>query len=70
MTTMEKRDHPTPAGGVRSVIYYRDAEGRPADKAAAAQAEVVEYDRRGRVLARTYASLHRPGAAAKTDPQE
>lgn len=57
MITEESQVHPTPAGGVRSTIYYLDDDKKPVDKSRATQAEVVEYDRHGKELQRTYASL-------------
>jgi hypothetical protein len=53
-TTEESRQGPTPAGGVRSTIYYLDDQRRPADKEKATQAEIIEYDSAGEQIQRTY----------------
>jgi hypothetical protein len=37
--TQESDDDPTPAGGVRSTIYYMDDDGNPTDKREATRAE-------------------------------
>lgn len=52
--TQEEREGPTPNGGVRSVIYYRDAGGNPAEKDAAVAAEIVEFDADGKDVGRTH----------------
>lgn len=52
--TEESREGPTPAGGVRSTLYYQDDHGRPAEKAAATKALGVEYDAEGNAIRRTY----------------
>jgi hypothetical protein len=57
MPTQESKVHKTPNGGVRSTVYYRDAEGNPVDKARAVQAEIVEFDGRGNIVGRTYGYL-------------
>ena len=49
----------TPAGGVRSSIYYRDDNGDPADESVATRAEITEYDSDGKVIARTYLTIVR-----------
>lgn len=57
MPTYESKVHQTPAGGVRSTIYYRDQDGNPADKAVAVQTEILEFDKDGNVIRRTYGYL-------------
>jgi hypothetical protein len=54
MPTQEGREGPTPRGGVRSVMYYLDADGKPCPKEEAVAAEAVEYDKDGDAIARTY----------------
>ncbi len=57
MPTQEEREGPTPNGGARSVAYYRDDAGNPAEKAEATQVEIVEYDAEGKAVWRTYGRL-------------
>lgn len=57
MTTQEEREGPTPNGGVRSVIYYRAADGSAADRDEAAFCEIVEFDEDGREVGRTYGEI-------------
>jgi hypothetical protein len=52
--TSERRDGPTPHGGVASVAYWKDAEGNATTKDAAVMVEIVELDREGNQIARTY----------------
>ena len=47
----------TPAGGVRSEIYYKDDDGNAVDKKKATQAEIVEYDENDAVIQRTHGTL-------------
>lgn len=54
MTT--KETFPEEDGGYTEV-YYRDDNGEPADKAAATQAELVQYDAAGQEVGRTYGTL-------------
>lgn len=61
MATQRTVDEPTPNGGVRSVAYFRDDEGNPAEEAEATRVEIVEYDAAGKVLQRTYGTLDREG---------
>jgi hypothetical protein len=49
----------TPAGGVRSIIYYQDKDGSPCEKAVAVAGELVEYDARGKDIRRTYVTFKR-----------
>lgn len=44
----------TPNGGVKSTIYYRSKGGKPVDKEQAERCEIVEYDKEGKVVGRTY----------------
>ncbi len=62
MTTSEEKDGPTPAGGVKSVAYYQDADGNPADKAAAVKMLIVEYDKSGDAIMRTYMEMGKDDA--------
>ncbi len=55
--TEETKDGPTPSGGVRSTIYYEDAQGNPVDKAAATNVMIVEFDKDGNSIRRTYGTL-------------
>ena len=61
MVTSETCDHPTPNGGIRSVIYYLNSDGKPAEKDAATQAEIVELGEDGEVVHRTYAQFEQSG---------
>lgn len=51
----ERVDVPTPAGGVYFIAYFKDANGKPCCKDEAVHFEIIEYDKDGEVLARTYA---------------
>jgi hypothetical protein len=55
--TQESMDHPTPASGAGSTIYYRDDNGDPVDKMLATRAEIVEFDSQGNAIHRTYAEI-------------
>jgi hypothetical protein len=55
----ESRVGPTPNGGVRSTIYYRDANGDPISKEKATQVEIIEYDSAGLEVFRTYGKIDR-----------
>jgi hypothetical protein len=52
--TSERRDGPTPNGGVYSVANFLDAEGKPCPKAEAIGMEILEYDADDRCVGRTY----------------
>jgi hypothetical protein len=52
--TEERWTHATPAGGVSSICYYRDADGNPAPKSKAVAGEIHELDAAGNSIARTY----------------
>jgi hypothetical protein len=54
-------DSPTPNGGVRSVAYFKDSDGEPADESVATRIEIVEYDADGKEIARTYGTTGRAG---------
>ena len=56
MATTEEIIGPTPNGGDRSVAYFMDSEGKPADKSVATAAEIVEY-KGDEVVFRTYGTL-------------
>lgn len=54
MADERSKIHDTPNGGVRSTIYYRDKDGNPADESVAVGAEIIEYDKDGEEIFRTY----------------
>lgn len=53
----ERTEGPTPNGGAYAIAYFQDADGNPADKDAAVQAEIVEFDEQGNQLFRTYMAM-------------
>lgn len=56
--TEESRIGRTPNGGVRSTAYYFRADGlTPCDKKEAKAVEIVEFDARGEIVARTRAEM-------------
>jgi hypothetical protein len=57
--TSEGRPGPTPSGGVRSTVYYRDSRGHLTPKSKATDVEIVEFDARGNQVARTYGTFNR-----------
>lgn len=67
MATTRTREGPTPAGGVRSVVNFLDAQGRPADESVAVKAEGIEYDEDDNEVHRTYLTLppRRAGGAGQ-----
>jgi hypothetical protein len=67
MPTSESHEHATPNGGVRSTIFYRDDEGNPCEKEQVTGAEIIEYDKDGKEIFRTY--LEKP-AASRDNPGE
>jgi hypothetical protein len=52
--TQERIDGPTPNGGVYSIAYFSDDDGDPTSKQKATRMEIVEFDREGNQLFRTY----------------
>lgn len=55
MASSERRDEPTPRGGVYSIIYFQDADGNPVEQPAdVVKAEVIEYDAQDNEIFRTY----------------
>jgi hypothetical protein len=62
-----EHEGPTPAGGVRSVIYYLDDAGKPSDPAVATRVEITEYDAQFKVIRRTYAASQKILAHTKGD---
>jgi hypothetical protein len=50
----ERIDGPTPAGGVASVAYFRDADGNPCPKDEAVGIEIHELDAAGTAIRRTH----------------
>ncbi len=57
MSTSERIEGPTPAGGAYLIAQYSARDGSPATKANAYNAEVTEYAADGTELSRTYAVL-------------
>ena len=55
--TSETRVGATPNGGVKSIIYYRDKDGNPAEKEDAVRAEIVEFDANGQEINHTYGDI-------------
>ncbi len=53
----EERDGPTPNGGVKSKAFYKDDDDKAVDKDVATQVEIVEYDRDGTEISRTYGAI-------------
>ena len=58
--TEESLDGETPAGGVRSTVYYLDDEGKSCPKSKATRAEAIEFDADGNAIQRTLLVLDRP----------
>ncbi len=58
--TEESSDHETPNGGVKSTIYYRAADGSPAEKEDAVAYEILEFDADGENVGRTYGTFDKP----------
>lgn len=54
MASIERRNGPTPNGGVASEIYYTNDEGELVDKEYATRAEIVELDAQGNRINSTY----------------
>jgi hypothetical protein len=55
MKTSKRINEPTPSGGVYSITYFKDANGRPCTEKVAVHYEIVEYDERDNEIGRTYA---------------
>ena len=55
--TSERREGPTPNGGVASVAYYTDESGVLVDKSRASRVEIVELDATGNEIHRTYGAF-------------
>lgn len=49
-------NEPTPNGGVKSTLFYLDADGNETTEAAAVRLLIVEYDAAGVAIHRTYAT--------------
>lgn len=62
MTSSERREGPTPSGGVASEIYYLNDAGKSVDKSEATRAEIVEFDADGEVINRTYGDFSSGGS--------
>jgi hypothetical protein len=52
--TQERIDGPTPNGGVYSIAYFSDDDGKPTSKQKATRMEIVEFDGNGNEVFRTY----------------
>jgi hypothetical protein len=57
MATEKSSSNPTPNGGVRSKCFYLDDDDQPADETVATKTLIVEYDRDGNGIYRTYGIL-------------
>lgn len=57
--TSERIEGPTPNGGAYAIAYYRGEDGNPTVKAEAHSVEIVEYDKEGNAVHRTYGQLRR-----------
>ncbi len=51
---MTRIDEPTPHGGVASIAYWQDAEGKATTRDQAVAVEIVEIDAQGKQIYRTY----------------
>lgn len=52
--TRQRTEGPTPNGGQYAVAYFRDAQGNPCARDQAQGIEVIEYDKDGNAIFRTY----------------
>ncbi len=57
MATSREHVGPTPSGGTKSVGYFMDDNGNPADEKVATRILITEYDSSGKVIQRTYGEL-------------
>lgn len=55
----ESRVHKTPAGGVRSEVFYYDDHWNPVDKEEATTVDIHEYDENGRLIQSTIGCIER-----------
>ncbi len=55
----ESRNHKTPAGGVRSTIFYYDDHWNPVDKDEATMCDIHEYDENDTLIQSTIGFLNR-----------
>lgn len=55
----ESRVHKTPAGGVRSEVFYYDDHWNPVDKDEATTVDIHEYDENGRLIQSTIGHIER-----------
>jgi hypothetical protein len=60
--TEERKDGPTPNGGVYSIAFFRDEAWNPVAKEEATQVEICEFDQAGECIFRTYVDLPRGNA--------
>ncbi len=61
--TVDRRDGPTPAGGVASEAVYLDERGVEVEPAEATRVVVREIDGEGRLLAETWGEIERRRSA-------
>ena len=53
---------PTPAGGVRAVLYFTADDGTPVDEDEAERVIIVEQDKAGVIIATTYGETNTKAA--------
>ena len=58
----ETRVHKTPAGGVKSVLFYFDDHWNPVDRDKATVVDIHEYDEDGRLIKTTIGRIERKKA--------
>lgn len=61
MSSTETHTGPTPNGGVKAVVNYRSKSGKPVAKKRAEACEIIEYDKEGNVVGRTYGIMESNG---------
>ncbi len=52
--TQTRSDTPTPNGGVYSIAYWKDKDGKPTTQAQYVTGEIVEFDADDKAIFRTY----------------
>ena len=62
MSTEERIDGATPAGGTYSIAYFKDDSGRPIEKSKASMMEIVEFNEKNEAIMRTYGNFGPPPA--------
>jgi hypothetical protein len=63
MATFTEVDGPTPAGGVKAIAYWLDADGDPCEQTDATQVEIHELDKDGNAIRRSYGQCGRTSTA-------